>query len=230
VSRRAPAGHGARALVVAVVLATAAGSGGARAFAGPAGGGGAPRAGLQRAATGTWSGPFGTLTFRADGSASFAVRSCGFAPVRLGFVRPFTDCEPEEIDGHLRVDDGGYVLVEADGTETDYAAYLDGAGLHLGFGVVDRLDRDREGLVELAPGERLEVGRRSCTYRAPVLSEPVHTACAFVRSHGRTLLRFRKADPTDDTKTVVDALVYLPASRLLVSPELVERTFTTTSG
>jgi hypothetical protein len=187
-----------------------------------------PRQQLRDAATGTWSGDFGTLQFLPDGTATFTVKVCGFSPVRPGFVRTFTDCAPDVATGKLSVQTGGYVVKQSDGGEYNFGAYVDGSRLFLGHGIVARLDRDRRGTVHLGGSEELRVGDGRCTYTSVFVKKPIDRPCSFVTRSGRTVLLYEAPDPfkAGSGRVARAGLVYLPGPRLLVSPELVERPFT----
>lgn len=189
-----------------------------------------PREALSDAASGTWSGDLGTITFGTGAAATFSVRACGFKRIRPGFARVFTDCEPDTLTGKVRVEEDRYALVEADGTEIDYDAYVGADGLHVGFGVVAQLGPDRQGTVDIEPNEQLEIGDGRCRYSAPNLKHAVSARCSFVRRRGRTVLLYKAPDPLHNGKIAVTGLVYLTGSRLIVSPELVELPFTRTKG
>jgi hypothetical protein len=220
----------AATLAVTVLLASSglAGAQPSREDSGPQGSG--PREALQDAATGSWSGDLGTIAFATDGTATFAVRACGFKRLRPGFAKVFTDCEPDTLRGKVRVEEDRYALVEADGTEIDYDSYVGADGLHAGFGVVAQLDRHRHGTVDIVPNEQLEIGDGHCRYTAPNLKHPISAPCSFVRRSGRTVLLYKAPDPLHEGKVAVTGLVYLARSRLVVSAELVERPFKRTKG
>jgi hypothetical protein len=184
----------------------------------------APADALQAAAHGTLSGPFGTLTFRPDGSATFVVLECGYLPVSPAFVHTLTDCTPDTTTGHVRVQGNGYSVTQSDGTVVHFAAYVDPAGhLHLGFGPVAQLHTDRTGTVSLAPGEQVVIGRRDCRDVQGRRSRRI--ACSFQTDGDRTVLAYPAPDLANPGQTRTAGLVYLPPSRLLVGPELVDRVY-----
>ena len=188
-----------------------------------------PRDELREAAIGRWSGEFGTLEFGTDRTATFAVKLCGYSPLRPGFVETFTDCEPEVVTGRLRVQRDGYALEQADQSADEYAAYVDGDTLYLGAGIVAPLDADRRGTVQIGPGETLRVGDGRCRYRSSFDDEVIDRPCRFERRKGRTVLIYVAPNPFDGGKVERNGLVYLPDLGLLVSPELVERPYTRSS-
>jgi hypothetical protein len=184
---------------------------------------------LREAATGTWSGEFGTLEFGADRTATFAVRLCGYSPVRPGFVETFTDCDPDVVTGRLLVRRNGYALEQPDESAYEYAAYVDGDTLYLGAGIVAPLDADRRGTVEIGPGEKLKVGDGRCKHIASFGDEVIDRPCRFERRKGRTVLIYVAPNPFSGGKVERNGLVYLPDLGLLVSPELIERPYTPSS-
>ncbi len=188
--------------------------------------GATPKDDLRDAATGTWSGEFGTLEFGDDGTAALSVRECGNTPLRPGFVEVFSDCEPEEYQGRLRVRTGGYVVVADDGGEYNLGAYVDEEVLYLGPGVVAQLDRTRQGTVRLGGSERLVVGDGRCSYTSAFQEEAIERKCRFVERDERTVLIYTAPDPFEGGEITRNGLVYLPGPRLLVSPEIVERPYT----
>jgi hypothetical protein len=180
---------------------------------------------LRAVATGTLHGRFGTLTFGPSGGVQFSVLECGYLPTSPGVVRTFTDCAPDTTVGTVTVVPTGYQVTRGDGTVRSFAAYVDPAGqLHLGFGAVGQLSAKRTGSVQLSGGERLTVGAHGCTGTQGGRTEAV--ACRFVRDHGRTVLEYPVQDTAVKGGVRLAGLVYVKASRLLVSPELVERVYT----
>ena len=51
-------------------------------------------------------------------------------------------------------------------------------------------------------------------------------ACRFTRDHSRTILEYQTTDIAAPGGSRITGLVYVVSSRLLVSPELVDRTYT----
>jgi hypothetical protein len=183
-----------------------------------------PGAALQAAAHGTLSGPFGTLTFHTDGTATFVVLECGYLPVSPAFVRSLTDCPPDTTTGRVQVQRNGYSVTQRDGTVVHFAAYVDPTGhLHLGFGPVAALRTNRTGTVALAPGEQLIVGRRDCRDVQGHRSRRV--ACRYQQDGDRTVLAYPAPDLANPGQTRTVGLVYVPGLRLLVGPELVDRVY-----
>jgi hypothetical protein len=184
-----------------------------------------PRQQLREAASGTWSGESGTLEFRDEGSLAFTgITSC-YTPVTPGIVEIHQDCDPEVIEGSYDVRATGFLVTEPDGRRRLLIAYVDGDVLHLAEGPAVRLDREREGTIEIGPSERLRVGDGRCRYTS-TSADPVEARCRFVERAGRTILLYRGPDPFAGGAPGTNGLVYLPESRLLVAPELVDRTYT----
>ena len=123
------------------------------------------------------------------------------------------------LTGKVRVEEDRYALIEADGTEIDYDAYVGADGLHVGWRCQKQLRPDRQGTVDIEPNEQLEVGDGTCRYTAPDLKHAISAGCSFVRRSGRTVLLYKAPDPLHGGKTAVTGLVYLPRYRLVVSPE-----------
>jgi hypothetical protein len=200
---------------VAIVAATAV----------PAGAAGAsPRDRLRGVAHGSLTGGYGILQFHTDGTARFAVKECGFHPVRPGFVTAFTDCPPETATGKLTITENGFQLRRPDGSAIRFSAYVDTSNqVHLGFGAVGRVAADRTGTVDISPSEQLVVTRTGCRYVQAGAAQLV--SCQFVQSSGRTLLLYPAPNAAAQGGTQLAALVYLSGPRLLVSPDMVERIY-----
>jgi hypothetical protein len=191
---------------------------------------GSPKQRLRDAAVGTWSGEDSTLAFRADGTATFTVKACGYQPLRPGFVKVDLACASDVVTGQLRVEASGYALRQADGSQYNFGAYADGRRLFLYPGAtVTLLTRARRGTVHLGGSETLLVGDGQCTYSSAFLQQPLKRSCRFVRRGGRTILLYTAPDPFAGGKVRQNALVYLPRLHLLVSPELLEKPFTRSS-
>jgi len=184
-----------------------------------------PRERLREAATGTWSGAHGTLEFHADGTATFAIVSPCYIPIRPGFVEAPTDCGDDTVNGALEIHTGGYDIVQNDGTAYHFGAYVAGDELHVGGDPVARLDEDRNGTVSLGAGVRLRIEDGRCRYTEPGLADPIEEPCRFVRRQHRTVLLYTAPDPFEGGKVGERGLVYLAGQRLVVGPELVERPF-----
>ncbi len=186
--------------------------------------GSSPRDRLRAAAHGTLAGGFGTLQFQRGGRARFAVKECGFQPVRPGFVTTFTDCSPEAAAGTVTATDHGYELRRANGSTIRFSAYVDGLSqVHLGFGTVARLSAARTGTVNVSPSERLVITASGCRYVAAGVTHP--SACQFIPDAGRTVLTYTAPNPAAAGTTLTAGLVYLPDLRLIVSPDMVDRVY-----
>lgn len=213
---RHPWRAGAVTAIAAVVLAVGAIPAGAA--------GTSPRDRLRAAAHGTLSGGFGTLQFQRGGRARFAVKECGFQPLRPGFVTTFTDCSPDSTAGKLTVTDAGYQLRRADGSTIRFSAYVDSAGqVHLGFGSIGRLAANRTGTVSVSPSEKLVVASGGCRYVQAGVAQL--SPCEFTQDSGRTILTYAAPNPAAPGTTQPAGLVYLPGLRLLVSPDMIDRVY-----
>lgn len=208
-----------RVLAVAATLAVS-----LTTWASPAGAAGAsPRDRLRAAAHGTLSSGFGTLQFRGGGRARFAVKECGFQPIRPGFVTTFTDCPPDTATGTVTATDNGYQLRRADGSVIRFTAYVDsGRQLHLGFGSIGRLAADRTGTVNVSPSEQLVVGTTGCQYVQAGAAQTI--PCQFIQDAGRTILTYTAPAAVPGAGQLA-GLVYLPDLRLVVSPDMVNRIY-----
>ena len=183
-----------------------------------------PRDRLRAAAHGTLTGGFGTLQFHGDGSARFAVKECGYQPVRPGFVTTFTDCSPDTASGKITVTDSGYQLRRTDGSPIRFGAYVDTSNqLHVGFGSVGRLRADRTGTVNVSPSEQLVVASTGCRYLQAAGAQAI--PCQFIQDSGRTILAYSTPNVAASGTSQLAGLVYLPTLRLLVSPDMVDRVY-----
>jgi hypothetical protein len=182
-----------------------------------------PRDRLRAAAHGTLASGFGTLQFRSGGNARFAVKECGFQPIRPGFVTTFTDCPPDTATGTVTVTDNGYQLRRSDGSVIRFTAYVDSSRqLHLGFGSIGRLAANRTGTVNVSPSEQLVVGAAGCRYVQAGAAQAI--PCQFIQDSGRTILTYPAPAGAPGTGQLA-GLVYLPDLRLVVSPDMVDRIY-----
>jgi hypothetical protein len=183
-----------------------------------------PRDRLRAVAHGTLTGGFGTLQFHGDGSARFVVKECGYQPVRPGFVTTFTDCSPDTATGKITVTDSGYQLRRADGSAIRFGGYVDTSNqLHVGFGSVGRLAADRTSTVNVSPSEQLVVASTGCRYVQAGAAQAI--PCQFIQDSGRTILAYSTPNVAAPGTSQLAGLVYLPALRLLVSPDMVDRVY-----
>lgn len=183
-----------------------------------------PRDRLRAAAHGTLTGGFGTLQFHGDGSARFVVKECGYQPLRPGFVTTFTDCSPDTATGKVTVTDSGYQLRRVDGSAIRFGAYVDTTNqLHVGFGSVGRLAADRTGTMNVSPSEQLVVASAGCRYVQAGAAQAI--PCQFIQDSGRTILAYSTPNVAAPGTSQLAGLVYLPALRLLVSPDMVDRVY-----
>lgn len=75
----------------------------------------------------------------------------------------------------------------------------------------------------MSPSERLVVTRAGCRYVQAGASQPV--ACRFIPDSGRTILTYQAPTTTAPNGNQPLGLVYLAGSRLVVSPDMVERIY-----
>ncbi|MGH2633823.1 MAG: hypothetical protein ACRDG3_10475, partial [Tepidiformaceae bacterium] len=92
---------------------------------------------LQAAATGTWTGPYGTLKFNTDGTADFDIKLCGISSDSTNPFGVDDSCNAQKFKGKVTEDDHGFEVADADGSSNGLQAYVDGAGkLHVGVGTI----------------------------------------------------------------------------------------------
>ncbi|MFN8027175.1 MAG: hypothetical protein U0W40_12695 [Acidimicrobiia bacterium] len=216
------------AAAAAAVFAVSLGAGsGARAGATAGAATGSPASGsqaaaLQERATGTWTSEYGTLEFRDDGTATFAIRNCGVTRTKPGFGTVGNGCDPTVYTGQLSVRDHAYAITEADGGIVDLQAYVDDdQALHVGVGTIGSVRADRTGTVELWPHDTLKIGKRTCTWAPFVSGKKITAKCGYRTADGRTVLVYRAPDTFEQGKTRLEGLVLVPGARLLVDPGLV---------
>jgi hypothetical protein len=224
--------------LAAVFAAACGGGGGGGGGAGPgtqSSQGGAPRAtgtagksqkaDLMAAATGTWTGMFGTLTFNPSGPAKFELKNCGTTPGQDP-LQVASDCAPTVTTGTIQAEDHDYLLSQPDGSGTTLQAYVDGdKKLHVGVGTVGELGADRKGSVRLQfPFVTLIVGD-TCQVQDSSSGITQATKCRFETRRGLQVLVFDAPDPFNKGQTQEQILVYFPDLGLVVAPEVYASVF-----
>lgn len=195
----------------------------------PAAGGGQIAA-LTSAAKGTWTGEYGTLTFNADGTATFSIKNCGSSEV-LTQGRPFgvlNDCAPDVYVGKLGVRPHEYAITDDTGAATVLQAYVDADGnLHVGSGTLDELDASGKGAINIYAAGTLIVGD-TCTYKDPSSAGSTTAKCSFSTKEGQRVLTYELpgTQPGDEPRT--RELVHLPDLGLIVEPAIYLGKFTHT--
>lgn len=201
---------------------------------------------LTAAAHGSYTGRYGTLRFRDDGTATFDILNCGFTDRGPGRVKIDTSCRGdgpsgfEHATGPVTVGDHSYEVRDPSRTNVfgdaipaaAFDAYVDDGGmLHVFYGDVGYLGSTRRGTVHYpASNIDLEVGKGSCMDRDTLHGTTVTARCKFVQRDGRTLLLYRGKDPFPPGKVTTLGLVYLPKTGLLVQAPLVHYVFKKTSA
>lgn len=185
---------------------------------------------LRDAAHGTWKGPFGTLEFKSDGTATFIIKNCSFFS-RTGepqVVTRQTNCKPSTYTGQLKIDQQTYT-VDLGNHGARFGAYVDSSGkLHVASGKVMFIGSNRSGAVVLRSGDTLTIEGNHCTLKSQYDNvAPINVVCEFVEKGGRVALIWTPKDPTRPNETLEkEAYVYYADSGLLVAPELVPVIFT----
>jgi hypothetical protein len=175
---------------------------------------GPPTPALQDAATGTWSGDFGTATFNSDGSASFKLSGCGETSSSLTPFGIDSDCGGQDYSGKLEVGHYEYTLRDSNGVGSVFAAYVDKSGkLHLGLGTVSEFGTDRKGTVSLFASGDMTVDGDMCSKESFSSSTPEAVTCHWTTVDGHDVLEY---EGTFDT----EHLVYLPDEGLVVSADV----------
>jgi hypothetical protein len=186
---------------------------------------------LAAAARGRYWGKFGTLEFRGDGTATFAIRNCSFTDQGPGRVRvDDRDCYRERASGSLTVGDHSYEIEDAAHNKIVWDAYVDDQGiLHVHHGLVGYLGPTRTRTVRFPSSNiELEVGNGVCTERDTSNGTTLTKPCKFVRNGGGQLLIFRGIDlfQSRQQPTITRlGLVYLPKTGLLVEASLAPYSF-----
>jgi hypothetical protein len=182
---------------------------------------------LRERATGAWSGDYGTLEFRADGTATFTIHNCGVSETTPGFGEVDAACDSTAYSGKVSVEDHGYGITDSEGGTVHFGAYVDDDGaLHVGVGTVGAVAANRTGTVELWLHDTLKIGTGTCTWAPFVTGKKLTAKCAYRTGGGRTVLVFRAPDEFAKGKTELRGLVLVPDARLLVDPGLVPLVYT----
>ena len=183
---------------------------------------------LTAAATGTWTGEYGTLTFNSGGTAHFSIKNCGTSAV-LAKGRPFNvlnDCTPMEYVGKIEVRAHEYAIQDDTGSSTILQAYLDGDGnLNVGSGTLDELDPSGSGAINIYARGTLIVGN-SCTYKDPSSAGTSTAKCSFATKEGRRVLTYEIAGASPGDAPHTGELVQLPDLGLIVEPAIYVGKFT----
>jgi hypothetical protein len=166
-----------------------------------------PTKALKDAATGTWTGKFGTLVFNADGSATFDIRNCG---TTTGSNAPFgviDTCSPDHYTGTLEAATNSYILREKSGAGSVFGAYVDKDGrLHVGLGDVSNFGPGQKGTIKLFAAGELAVDGNKC------VKSGKQVTCTWKKEQGQDVLEF------DDGFGGTKQFVILSAEGLAAEP------------
>jgi hypothetical protein len=176
----------------------------------------APTPALKDAASGTWTGKFGTLTFNPDGSGKFDIKNCGIvSPSDAPFGATDT-CDPDSYSGKVEVGTYQYILRSSNGVGSIFDAYVDKDGrLHVGIGTVSPFGPGQKGSIKLFASGTLNVDGGTCTMQSFSNSKdrkPV--TCRWSKEDGKDVLEF------DNGFNGTDKVVILPDEGLAVSPNI----------
>ncbi len=183
---------------------------------------------LTAAATGTWAGEYGTLTFNADGTARFSIKNCGTSEI-LAKGRPFgvlNDCDPMEYTGKLEVREHEYAIRDDTGAATILQVYVDAdKNLHVGSGTLDELDASAKGAINIYARGTLIVGD-PCTYKDPSSAGTSAAKCSFSSKEGQRVLTYEIPSSQPGGSPRGGELVHLPGLGLIVEPAIYLAKFT----
>lgn len=192
-------------------FAVSAGNGG-----GPSGGSGSdvPTKALKDAATGTWTGKFGTLVFNADGTATFDIKNCG---TTTGSSAPFgvvDNCSSDRFTGTLEVGTNSYILREKSGAGSVFGAYVDKDGrLHVGLGDVSAFGPGQKGTIKLFASGTLTVDGSKCVRSSfSGGNDSKQVTCTWKKEQDQDVLEF------EDGSAGTKKFVILAAEGLAVEP------------
>ncbi len=175
---------------------------------------GPPTPALQDAATGTWSGDFGTMAFKADGTATFELSGCGSSTASSAPFGIDHDCGGQQYSGTVEVGHYEYTLRDSGGVGSVFAAYVDKAGkLHAGLGTVSEFGPGKKGTVTLFASGDLTVDGDKCSKESFSSNTPEPVTCHWSTVNGLDVLEY---EGTFDT----EQLILLPDESLIVSPDV----------
>jgi len=170
---------------------------------------------LKSAATGTWTGPYGTLKFNSDATADFNIKLCGISSDSTNPFGVDDSCDSQAFKGKLTVDDHGFEIGDANGGANVLPAYIDDSGkLHVGVGTLSELADDRTGTVDVFAESSLTVKNDGCEREDLGSSVTKPVPCKWVTENGQQVLQF--TNERGDT----DELIWVPGRNLLVAPEI----------
>jgi hypothetical protein len=183
-------------------------------------GSGQPTQALVDAASGTWTGKFGTLTFNSDGTAKFELRNCGTSD---GSNTPFgvvNDCTPDTYSGKIRVGTNEYTFTSGDMAGISLDAYVaKDKTLHVGVGTIGAFS-GQKGTIDVFAAGVLTVDGTNCTMKDFASSkDSKKVTCSWKKEQGHDVLEFEGGFSS------AEKLIILADEGLAVSPEIFVASF-----
>ncbi len=166
-----------------------------------------PTKALKDAATGTWTGRFGTLVFNADGTATFDIKNCGaVSPSSAPFGIEDT-CSTDRFTGTVDVGANSYTLRDKSGVGSVFGAYVDKDGrLHVGLGDVSAFGPGQKGTIKVFASGTITVDGNRCARSGKQIS------CSWSKEEGQDVLEY------EDSFGGKEKVVVLAAEGLAVEP------------
>ena len=176
---------------------------------------GAATPALKDAASGTWTGKFGTITFNSDGTAKFTIKNCGTESPSGAPFGAVDTCTPDTYTGKLRVGSNEYTLEDASGVGTSFQAYVDkDKKLHVGIGTVSDFGPGQKGTVQIFAGASMTVDGTKCSRQPFGGKGSTSVPCSWKKEQGKDVLEF------DNDFGSKEELVILADEKLAVSPTI----------
>lgn len=178
--------------------------------------------------SGTWQGPFGTLTVKAPGEATLELRNCAYEILGAGRIKMPDDpgtCEAKTYRGELRLKPHTLSIGDAKEGFHNFAAYLDAAGaLHLGISGRAKIGRleDKAGTFKITMFDTLTVSADgTCIVTSEMKREDGAQAapCRFETHDGQEIFLYTLPGEKEE------GLVWLPTEQLLVPPAIAAMAF-----
>ena len=173
-----------------------------------------PTKALKDAATGTWTGKFGTLVFNTDGTATFDIKNCGTVTPSSAPFGVVDTCSTDRFAGTLEVGTNSYILREKGGAGSVFGAYVDKDGrLHVGLGDVSAFGPGQKGTITIFAAGTLTVDGTKCT-RVPFSGgkDTKQVTCSWKKEQGQDVLEY------DNGSGGTEKLVILSAEGLAAEP------------
>ena len=171
---------------------------------------------LKDAATGSWTGKFGTLVFNADGSAKFEIKNCGTESPSNAPFGVVDTCTADTYAGTISVGSNEYTFTSGAAAGMTLQAYVDkDKRLHAGVGTVSSFGPGQKGTVETFAAGVLKVDGNKCTKQSFASSkESTDAHCTWKKQEGQDVLEF------DDDFGGREELVILGDEGFAVSPTI----------